>query len=423
MIYRSKEVFRDTVASDRRTLRPVSGIALSAAFVLTIIFASSASAQTEPVQAAVDTAKGVIHVVQKGDTLWDLSEHYMNNPWLWPSIHKANSQIIADPHWIYPGQRIWFPIGGGTPVVLSFEEVWPDRETGLLEAARQALKVKVPGPEAGRDVTADLQAGVEEGTEPTITTPGVTTTGLRTAAKTYYPLASTSAILAAGYIGDPADWPEGKIISGSSGEIVEMNMSIYTHVFLDIGEDHTSVGDLLVVVESGSRVRHPEWRHILGRKIIVKGVIRIVDVEERTSQGILVAVFDAVRRKDRVIPAPEVDSRPWKEFVPVQGGRSGFVVARAKPEGNLHPYDMLFIDGGNEEGVQVGDLYVLHRPQTERGRLRFYEKELGRAAVIAVQEKTATLMILSLSESDIDAGEKVVHIGRSVFTGSPGPGL
>jgi hypothetical protein len=186
-------------------------------------------------------------------------------------------------------------------------------------------------------------------------------------------------------------------------------------VFLDIGEDLAGIGDVFLVVESGQSVRHPEWGHYLGRKIGVKGVIRIVDVAERTSLGELVGVFDSVKRGDRVIPAPIVDSRPWREFVPVQGGREGFIVARAKEEGNLHPYDMIFIDGGTEEDVQVGDLYSISRPERERGRLRFFEQELGKAVVIALQPNTATAMILELSTADIQSGESVQMVGRSVF--------
>ncbi len=401
-----------------------------AAFCWAILFLAlspgTIQAQIQPAAGQIDTTGGTTHVVRKGDTLWDLSALYLQSPWLWPSVYEANNQIIADPHWIYPGQRIWFPIGGGIPVILSFEEVWPESRLGVSEAARE---VELAIPEEERPVVAPVREAVTE-QQVTVTEQQVTATeqqeevesggldlGLITPEERYHPLASVSAILAAGYIGDPRQWPRGQIIGGESDE---MNMSVYNQVFLDVGDRDAEVGDFYVVVEQGPRVRHPEWGHRLGRKINVKGILRIVDVEGRTSQGVMAAVFDAVKRKDRVIPAPEVDSRPWKEFVGVQGGRSGYVVARAKPEGNLHPYDMLFIDGGSEEGVRVGDLYVIRRPQTERGRLRFYEEELGRAVVIAVQEKTATVMLLTISTSDIAAGEKVELIGRSVFVDSAG---
>jgi hypothetical protein len=46
-----------------------------------------------------------IHLVRRGDTLWDLCNHYYQNPWAWPKIWSYNPQI-ANPHWIYPGDQV-----------------------------------------------------------------------------------------------------------------------------------------------------------------------------------------------------------------------------------------------------------------------------------------------------------------------------
>jgi hypothetical protein len=377
-----------------------------------LLVGSAVGAQQPGVQAPPDSTHGTIHVVDRGDTLWDLSARFLNNPWVWPAIWRLNQQAVPDPHWIYPGQKLLLPGGGGPPVVLSFEEVWPGPQTETTETVRQAQQVPLPAPAAETPPAAGGNppplAAAAAAPESSL----VRVIGRGAGASRYYPLASAGAVLAAGYIGDPGVWPPGRILDAPDRQL---NLSLYDQIFLDVGDDQAAPGDLYLVVESGSRVRHPEWGQQLGRQIKVKGVVRIEDVEGRTSQATVTAVYAAVRVKDRVIPAFPVDSRPWKSFVPVQGGREGFVVAKAKPEGNLYPYDMIFIDGGTDENVRVGDLYVIRRQEQERGRLRFFTDELARAVVIAVQPKTATLMLLSLKNPSIGLGEKVQLIGRSVF--------
>jgi len=49
--------------------------------------------------------KSEVYVVKKGDTLWDLSEHFYLSPWQWPDLWRNNPEVM-DPHWIYPGNKL-----------------------------------------------------------------------------------------------------------------------------------------------------------------------------------------------------------------------------------------------------------------------------------------------------------------------------
>lgn len=49
------------------------------------------------------------HTVVPKDCLWDLAKHYYQNPFRWRVIHAANTNIVKDPHWIYPKQVLVIP--------------------------------------------------------------------------------------------------------------------------------------------------------------------------------------------------------------------------------------------------------------------------------------------------------------------------
>jgi len=56
------------------------------------------------------------YVVKKGDTLWDISTHFLVEPWRWPEIWQINPQV-RNPHLIYPGDELALFYRDGQPVV------------------------------------------------------------------------------------------------------------------------------------------------------------------------------------------------------------------------------------------------------------------------------------------------------------------
>ncbi len=82
------------------------------------------------------------YIVVEGDTLWEISAMYLNDPWLWPQLWDINSNI-ANPHRIYPGDRIYLVWRNGQPKLQSKSVIT------LKPQAKQTQKLPLPTVEQG----------------------------------------------------------------------------------------------------------------------------------------------------------------------------------------------------------------------------------------------------------------------------------
>lgn len=70
-----------------------------AAVLLALAFPPSTTRAGEPAE----------HVVQPGESLWQIAARLGGDPQLWPVLYRANRDQIKDPSRLYPGQALLIP--------------------------------------------------------------------------------------------------------------------------------------------------------------------------------------------------------------------------------------------------------------------------------------------------------------------------
>ena len=83
------------------------------------------------------------YVVRRGDTLWDIANHFLKEPWQWPEIWYVNDQV-RNPHRIYPGDVLTLVWRDGRPQLLAAEGLNANLEYLSPRVRELPLEAAVP---------------------------------------------------------------------------------------------------------------------------------------------------------------------------------------------------------------------------------------------------------------------------------------
>lgn len=109
MDYILLDFFESTLNNFRKVRLMLNKIVLSLAMVLSSHVLLAQDLQINPEHPDQ-------YVIEKGDTLWDISSRFLLEPWRWPEIWQVNPQI-ENPHLIYPGDVVRLSYDGDTPIL------------------------------------------------------------------------------------------------------------------------------------------------------------------------------------------------------------------------------------------------------------------------------------------------------------------
>lgn len=303
------------------------------------------------------------YIVQKGDTLWDISQKFIEDPYYWPDLW-ANNPDILNPHLITPGQKL--RIYAGPIMVIGVEPTPPPAEP---EAAAVAEPVAEPVIETPPPVAAEPQV--------LVTVPA----GIG--------YISAEALSGAGTV---YDYPEGRKLA-ATGDTVFVHMQPQSKP--EIGEHY----DIFMTREE---IFHPASKRRIGYEIDHLGTLEITALGKDLQTAVIRKTFREIERGAWLVP-----QRPARQEIALRRAEadlSGYILSSSSHRTIRGVSDLVFIDLGGKHGLKIGNLLTIIRPRRATEEVRadsrtkaevtYPDELIGFALVVDVKQDASTAVLL-----------------------------
>ena len=304
------------------------------------------------------------YIVQKGDTLWDIANHFFKNPYKWLKIWERNL-YITNPDLIYPGNEIWFAPKAVKSGGLIVERTQPTIHVKPVEHFEDAVDTS--------KVIAALQR--QDFIRP-------------------------EAMDAAGYVLDSRD---DRINYGA-------NDRIYLKFAMPVEE-----GEVFDVFRSADPVIDPATEEAAGMLVMHLGKVRIGKRSGDITEGLVIRAFEEISRGDRLKPARSINTRIQPDY-PAKS-IAGAIMYIRNNAAEAGQYQIVGINVGEQDGVKTGSvLNVLKAGRTvddnvAGGEAVLPEENIGQLIVLAPQAH-ASIALVTRSTFPINRGDAVRNAER-----------
>jgi hypothetical protein len=294
-------------------------------------------------QGAAPQPQGQEYVIQKGDTLWDLSQKFLANPWYWPKIWSLNPNI-ENPHWIYPGNRLRVVPGPGGQGVIEIEQGQAGRERAATPAEPEEEDVQPPAD------LAVVRQGSRESMEAQRT---VSSSGkLAFVPPPVLPVRQNG-------LATPEELRDSGVLDASFEE--KELLANYDTAYVQFPKGKTArPGDMLILFRPGEEISSPKTHHVLGRRVKTVGEAKVLSWDGRIATVQITRALEEIQRGDRV--------RPWTQqqvrVAPRPNARevSGLIIGSlVSGVGELGEWNEVYLDKGKKDGVEIGNTFVVVR--------------------------------------------------------------
>jgi hypothetical protein len=358
-------------------------------FSLAILLPGAAA----PASAQQPATQSREHLVRRGDTLWGLAQFYFTNPFLWPTIYEANRDVVEDPHWIYPGERLMIPgVESGLPIAVQQEAA---EVSGVFVATDRPADGRTRFYTPPAPPNEERAFALINRSEPLYAvSPGEYNSAAWLAD-------SASAGIRGRLIGlaDPA----------SQGDKLPSLLHPYDAILVGaMRGDGANAGDSMLVVRFDAPVG------TLGNVVVPVALVRIDSVGENVLAAHVIRQYGPARVGDHMIPFEPATGLRRGEPTAISGGAEGTLVAFLEGDPLFGTYDNGFVDIGQADGLTVGDeliAFIAARPGGLRGA-ELPQEVVATLRVIKVRDNSATVRVTATSSTALREGLPVRVVRR-----------